>query len=192
MEDMILGVIATGVVFLSHHFFVYLRTKNIYEKFKCISNDTHDYIKTILHNTLNQANAPTECKFNKNNSAEAQCINTILTEFKNKHLEWFFKQDKTDLTQKSKAIYKLDGEEFCIYCLFLYLDLINEPQYGWTAKDKIYKNSNKGLTEHGKAYYKLYLSSALYCENNFYIKPLTIRKTNSTDILNSLKYNLYL
>lgn len=206
MSDFVLAIafILVLVLFMFFHkLHKFYKAENIYKKMKWICEKATknrkcadcDNLLYYLNNQTHELKIPYDYQLLFRTTEEAYA-SVILERFKKSKLNSLFRQDMNSLTTMYKEWYKISDLDYFMLSLFGYLE-VNAESSSYYYSDKIYKrNMHKGdssysyynLTDFGRAYFKLFLITALYCENNANTKPF-IRNPQAQHIKSYLDTN---
>lgn len=197
--DMCLFVVAYLIWHWSYQTYRNYRSKNIFKKVKWIAerspyksvgywangNLLH-YIKECksysvkgIHINEVAYTIPKEYQIDYSNKQDVSFVSEILEKFRKHVIETFFDETKDSLSKKQKQLYKMRMETYFMYSLLCYLracikndsQILGKEIYQHNDKE-VNSTCNHYLTDFGRVCYKLYLISALSCENSDNAKSL--------------------
>lgn len=131
-------------------------------------------------------NIPEDLYIDDSNEIEKEHLEKIIGSHRNNVVESYF----LDFLKKDKEICKLTSLEYCMFSLVCFLNKKNNYKFE-IFEPREYTDNNRyycQLTDFGRAWYKLYLITTMFCKMNEKTKTL-IGSINSNNIMNSLKNN---
>ena len=180
-ELCIVAILAFVLFYVFYNLHKYIKAENLYKKMKWICEKSTKKRKCIdSDNLLYYLNDQTfELKIPNNyqllfGTTEIAYASVILERFRKSKLDSLFRHDINSLTTWDKEWYKLSDLDYFMLSLFGYLEE-NAKCSSYYYSNKIYKwnmiKSNSTydyyyLTNFGRVYFKIYLITAIYCENN--------------------------